>query len=42
MPLDENSHQLLGSMDLNLRDLYDVVGKQYGRLAELCPTATYI
>ncbi|PVF93403.1 hypothetical protein CPB86DRAFT_801259 [Serendipita vermifera] len=32
MQADENDHQLLGSMELNGRELLDTIGEQYGRL----------
>jgi hypothetical protein len=31
MRLDENDYQLLGFMEFNGPELYDVVGKQYGK-----------
>jgi hypothetical protein len=34
MQLDENDHQLLGFIELNVSDLYDAAGKQHGRSAE--------
>jgi hypothetical protein len=30
MPLDENDYQLLGFVEINGPELYDIVGKQYG------------
>jgi hypothetical protein len=42
MPLDEDSHQLLGFVELNARDLYDKVGKQYGRSTGLDRNEVYI
>jgi hypothetical protein len=31
MQLDESDHQLLGVIEFNGPELYDVVGKQYGK-----------
>jgi hypothetical protein len=41
MPLDENDGQLLGLMEFNGSELYDAVGTQYGRSAEICRIGAY-
>jgi hypothetical protein len=42
MPLYENDHQLLGLTELNKPDLYDAVGTQYSKSAELFRIEAYI